>query len=70
MSIAAILLFALALYVAAGIVIGILFVLFGVTQALAHPIPVSIGARILILPGSIILWPLVLGRWLQARSRR
>lgn len=61
---------ALALYVAAGIVIGLLFVIFGVTRALAQPTAVTIGARILLLPGSILLWPLVLGRWLQSRSRQ
>ena len=70
MNIAAILLSALAFYLAAGIVIGVLFVLFGVTRALAQPTAVTIGARILLLPGSILLWPFVLGRWLQSKNRR
>jgi hypothetical protein len=61
---------ALALYVAAGIAIGFAFVLFGVTRALPHPTPVTIGARIVLLPGSVLLWPLVLRRWLKSRSRR
>jgi hypothetical protein len=47
-----------------------LFVLFGVTRALAQPTAVTIGARILLLPGSILLWPFVLGRWLQSKNRR
>ena len=61
---------ALALYIAVGIAVGVAFVLFGVTQALSHPIPVSAGARILLLPGSALLWPLVLRRWLKSRSPR
>jgi len=60
----------LALYVAAGVVIGIAFVLFGVTHVLSYPVTVTIGARILLLPGSALLWPFVLGRWLKSRNRR
>jgi hypothetical protein len=61
---------AFALYIAAGAVIGILFVIFGVTHALPHPTLVTIGARIVLLPGSVFLWPLVLRRWLKSRSPR
>jgi hypothetical protein len=60
----------LALYVAAGVAVGFAFVIFGVTQALPHPTPVTIGARVVLLPGSVLLWPLVLRRWLKSRSRR
>jgi hypothetical protein len=31
---------------------------------------VSAGARIVLLPGSVLLWPLVLRRWLKSRSPR
>jgi hypothetical protein len=58
------------LYFAIGIVVGLAFVLFGVTHAFSHPTPVSAGARIVLLPGSVLLWPLVLCRWLKSRSRR
>jgi hypothetical protein len=64
------LLYAAALYVAAGIAIGIAFVLFGVTRVLEHPAPVSAGARILLFPASAALWPLVLTRWLRTPARR
>jgi hypothetical protein len=67
---AAIVLSAFALYVAAGVVTGILFVIFGVTRVFSHPVAVSTGARILLLPGSVLLWPLVLRRWLKPQSRR
>jgi hypothetical protein len=57
-----------ALYVAAGLVSGLAFVTFGVTTV--QSAPVTVGARILLLPGATALWPLVLSRWLKARHPR
>ena len=59
----------LALYIAVGIVIGFAFLLFGVTRVFPHPVSVTTGARILLLPGAALLWPLVLRRWLKSRNR-
>jgi hypothetical protein len=28
-----------------------------------QPMPVTVGARILLLPGAFVLWPLVVARW-------
>ena len=61
-------LYAAALYVAVGFVVALAFLTFGVTRALPEPIPVSTGARVLFIPASIILWPLVLSRWLKAKE--
>jgi len=58
----------LALYAAIGIVTALAFAAFGVTRV--QPAPVSLGARLLILPGAAALWPYVLQRWLAARSVR
>ena len=58
-------LIALALYAAIGAVTAVAFSLFGVTRV--QSAPVSPGARILILPGAMALWPYVLLRWLTAR---
>ena len=55
-------------YVAAGLVTAIAFVAAGVTMV--QPAPVTLGARILLLPGATALWPLVLARWLKARHPR
>jgi hypothetical protein len=52
---------ALFLYVAIGLVVGLAFVVYGVTRVQAAP--VTIGARILLLPGATALWPLVISRW-------
>ena len=60
----AFLLAALALYAVVGIATALAFVSFGVTRV--QPAPVSLGARILILPGAAVLWPYVLLRWLKA----
>lgn len=60
------LLYALALYGALGVAIGFAFVTRGVTRVLEHPAPVSAGARILLFPASVALWPLILRRWLNA----
>jgi hypothetical protein len=63
-AIATILLDGLYLYVAIGIVSAISFLIFGVTRVIGHLVPVTIPARILLLPGAIILWPYILVRWL------
>jgi hypothetical protein len=69
MSMGMFLLYGLAFYAAAGLITAVLFVLFGVTRMLAHPVSVTIGARILFIPGAALMWPLVLGRWLKSRQR-
>lgn len=57
---------ALALYAAAGVAVAAAFVVFGVTRVLPEPVPVTVGARILIFPGAAALWPYVLVRWLKS----
>ena len=61
-----IVLMGLALYAAAGIAVAAAFVGFGVTRVLPKPVPVSVGARILIFPGVAALWPYVLVRWMKS----
>ena len=61
-----ILLYGLALYVILGIVTAVAFVIFGVAQVLPHAATMTVGARILWLPGAAILWPYVLMRWCKA----
>jgi hypothetical protein len=60
-----IVLIGLALYVAAGVAVATAFVVFGVTRVLPEPLPVTVGARILLFPGAALLWPYVLVRWLK-----
>jgi hypothetical protein len=58
----------LVLYVAVGLVVGLAFVIYGITRVQAAP--VTIGARILLLPGATALWPLVIFRWLDKSRGR
>jgi hypothetical protein len=55
-------------YVAVGIAVALAFVAIGVSQVQA--MPVTVGARILLLPGAFVLWPLVVHRWLRSRGGR
>ena len=59
-------LLAVELYAAAGLVISVAFLAFGVTRVLARPAPVTLGARVLLFPGAFALWPYVLVRWLKS----
>ena len=61
----AFLLSALALYGAIGAVVALAFATRGVTRV--QPAAVSLGARILLLPGAAALWPYVLIRWIKTR---
>jgi putative effector of murein hydrolase LrgA (UPF0299 family) len=62
-------LYGLAIYAAVGVVAALAFVSFGISQVLHPPLPATIGARILLLPGAFALWPYILLRWRKARSR-
>jgi len=62
------LIYLLAAYVVVGIAAALAFVTIGIVQV--QPMSVTVGARILLLPGAFVLWPLVLGRWLKSRGNR
>jgi hypothetical protein len=70
MSTSAAILLGLELYAAVGVVTALAFVSFGISRVLPHPVPATIGARILILPGAFALWPYVALRWWTARGGR
>jgi hypothetical protein len=62
------LIYLLAAYVVVGIAAALAFVIIGIVQV--QPMSVTVGARILLLPGAFVLWPLVLARWLKSRGNR
>ena len=51
-------------YLAAGLAVGLAFVSIGVVRV--QSAPVTLGARILLLPGATLLWPLIVARWRKA----
>ena len=68
MDIASVILFGLAAYAAVGVVVGIAFALKGV-QVVDHAARGAGGPwhfRLVILPGAVLLWPLVLAWWVRA----
>jgi hypothetical protein len=67
MSVSILVLAVLIAYAATGLVTAVLFVTLGVTRVLPQPAPVTIPARILLIPAAAALWPYVLSRWLKSR---
>ncbi len=65
-----VLLVVLLVYGAAGLIVAVAFVSIGVTRVLAAPSPVTPGARLLLLPGAMALWPYVLVRWIRCGAPR
>ena len=59
----------LALYGVAGAVTALAFVTFGIARVLPAGTPVTLGARVLLLPGAAVLWPYVLLRWVRGRTQ-
>jgi len=63
-----IVLYAIALYLAIGLIAALAFVSVGVTQV--TPYSLTLGARILLLPGATVFWPYILARWLKSSHTR
>jgi len=56
-------------YLAVGALFAPVFALFGAERVLPREAHVSPGARVLLLPGATLLWPLLVIRWAGALSR-
>ena len=57
-------------YLAAGIVFAAAFVPFGIRRVDAGAAGSGIAFRLLIVPGTALLWPVLARRWLRARRTR
>jgi hypothetical protein len=66
--IAAAFLILLGVYLACGLAVAIPFAFVGVGRIDPHAARGSRGFRLLIIPGSMAFWPLLLKRWLQRRA--
>lgn len=60
-----IILIAVALYLAAGLVFAIPFVIKGVTKIDEGANGSKWGFRIIIIPGTMVFWPLLLKKWMK-----
>jgi len=61
--IAAVCLIGLGIYLTSGLVFAVPFLLAGVKRIDPHAAHGSWGFRLLILPGTMVFWPLLLKRW-------
>jgi hypothetical protein len=61
---AALFLFSLGAYLAFGLVFAVPFAVLGAQRVDPHALHGSWGFRLLIVPGAMALWPLLLNRWL------
>ena len=66
MIVAEVILFIAFAYVLCGLAVGMPFVLRGVDRVDEAARGASLGFRLLILPGTVALWPLMVTRWMRA----
>jgi hypothetical protein len=65
---ASILLDLLAAYAIAGAAVALPFAAIGIARILPPGEHVTIGARILMIPGVVAFWPLILRRWMHGQA--
>lgn len=58
-----------AAYLTAGFIFAIPFVIKGVTQIDEGTAGSKWGFRIIIIPGTIVFWPLLLKKWINAKKK-
>jgi hypothetical protein len=66
--VAEVILFVWLAYSVCGLAVGVPFVLRGVDHVDASARGAFIGFRLLILPGTVALWPLIAAKWIKART--
>jgi hypothetical protein len=70
MMIVSIILILAAVYLAAGVVFAIPFVLKGVTKIDEGAHGATWGFKIIIIPGTIVFWPFLLKRWIRVSKTK
>ena len=70
MMIVSLLLVIVAVYLAAGVVFAIPFVLKGVAKIDESAHGAKWGFRVIIVPGTIIFWPFLLKRWVRSTKTK
>ena len=58
----------IAFWLLAGLAIALAFAFMGAEKLTRGNAPLTLGARLLIIPGAAVLWPLILKRWFAARG--
>jgi len=65
--VAEVILFVCMAYSLCGLAMGVPFVLSGVDRVDSSARGASTGFRLVILPGTVALWPLIAAKWVKAR---
>jgi hypothetical protein len=60
----------LATYFLCGFIFAIIFIIKGIIKIDENARGSSIGFRIIIIPGAIVFWPLLLKKWLNANRKK
>lgn len=68
--IVSIILIAVAVYLAAGLIFAIPFVIKGVSKVDEGAHGGSLGFRIIIIPGTMLFWPFLLKRWMKGLKQK
>lgn len=68
--IVSIILIVVAVYLAAGLIFAIPFVIKGVSKVDEGAHGGSLGFRIIIIPGTMVFWPFLLKRWMKALKQK
>lgn len=55
-------------YMGIGLLFAVFFVFFGVARVDPEAGEMPVAVRLLILPGCVIMWPLMLSKWLRRRG--
>jgi uncharacterized membrane protein YphA (DoxX/SURF4 family) len=59
---------AISVYLIGGIIFAVIFIVKGVDKLDESARGSSIGFRIIIIPGTVIFWPLLLKKWLDSQK--
>ena len=70
MMIISIILTIIAIYLATGLLFAIPFVVKGVSKVDEGAHGATWGFRVIIIPGTIVFWPLLLKRWISASKKK
>lgn len=60
---------AVLVYATVGAVVAIIFALAGVSRVLPRA-SITLGAWLHLMPGLVVFWPLIIGRWLKSRRNQ
>ena len=68
MDVPAVLIYGVVVYLFVGLSLAIAFYASGAERILGHHVSFTLGAKLMLLPGLVGLWPYIALRWLHSRG--